>query len=82
MSTGQVSPPDFWYDQAENEWVLVLRGHAKLEFEDAREIELLPGDHVLIPAHEKHRVVWTCPDEPTVWLAVFYRADEKSPVAL
>jgi len=26
----------------------------------------------LIAAHRKHRVEWTTPDEPTVWLAVFF----------
>ena len=45
---------------------------AKLLFEDGETVEMTPGDHVLIPAHWKHRVEWTTPDEPTVWLAVFY----------
>jgi cupin 2 domain-containing protein len=31
-----------------------------------------PGDFVKIPAHQKHRVDWTTPDELTVWLAVWY----------
>jgi cupin 2 domain-containing protein len=51
---------------------LVLTGAAKLQCED-RVVELLPGDSISIPAHHKHRVEWTSPDEPTVWLAVFYR---------
>ena len=72
VSTGHCSPPDFWYDQSENEWVLVLQGAARIQFED-RVVELLPGDSITIPAHRKHRVEWTSPDEPTVWLAVFYR---------
>jgi cupin 2 domain-containing protein len=68
------SPEGFWYDQDEAEWVVVLKGEAKLLFEDDHEpITMRPGDHVLIPAHRKHRVEWTTPDEPTVWLAVFYR---------
>lgn len=73
VSTGQASPEGFWYDQDEAEWVVVLKGEAKLLFEgDAEPIPLKPGDHVTITAHRKHRVEWTLPDEPTVWLAVFY----------
>jgi cupin 2 domain-containing protein len=73
VSTGHASPEGFWYDQDEAEWVVVLKGKAKLLFEDGETVEMTPGDHVLIPAHRKHRVEWTTPDEPTVWLAVFYR---------
>jgi cupin 2 domain-containing protein len=73
VSQGQASPPGFWYDQEENEWVLLLKGAARLRFDDRPEpLQLRPGDHVNIPAHRKHRVEWTTPDEPTVWLAVFY----------
>ena len=73
ISTGHKSPPDFCYDQPENEWVLLLQGAARLRFED-RVVEMMPGDSINIPAHQKHRVEWTSPDEPTVWLAVFYGA--------
>lgn len=73
VSTGQASPEEFWYDQEEHEWVVVLRGEAGLLFEGETEPRhLLPGDHVNIPAHRKHRVAWTAAQEPTVWLAVFY----------
>lgn len=72
VSHGHNSPEGFWYDQDEDEWVIVLRGSARLQFEDGM-IEMKPGDHVLIPAHQKHRVEWTSPDEPTIWLAVFFR---------
>lgn len=71
VSHGQSSPEGFWYDQSEHEWVVVLQGAARLQFEDEH-VELRPGDFVNIPAHRKHRVEWTTPDEPTVWLAVFY----------
>ena len=71
VSTGHRSLENFWYDQPESEWVLVLKGAARLQFED-RVLELLPGDTINIPAHQKHRVEWTSPEEPTVWLAVFY----------
>lgn len=71
VSHGHCSPGDFWYDQPENEWVLVLQGAAQLELEHEI-ITLNVGDHHLIPAHQKHRVVWTTPDQQTIWLAVFY----------
>ena len=71
ISTGHASSPGFWYDQSENEWVVVLRGEAILEFvEETRTMR--PGDYVFIPAHCKHRIVGTSADEPTVWLAVFF----------
>lgn len=73
VSTGQSSPGDFWYDQAESEWVSVLKGEATLRFESGETVSLKPGDHVLIPAHRKHRVERTSPVEPTIWLAVFFR---------
>ena len=72
VSHGHASPEGFWYDQDEHEWVIVLQGAARLQFED-NVLELNPGDFVNLPAHNKHRVEWTTPDEPTIWLAVFYR---------
>ncbi|MEI8378904.1 MAG: cupin domain-containing protein [Planctomycetota bacterium] len=71
VSQGHASPEGFWYDQNEHEWVIVLKGAARLRFEDDV-IELKPGDFVNIPAHRRHRVEWTTPVEPTIWLAVFY----------
>ncbi|MEO1365920.1 MAG: cupin domain-containing protein [Acidobacteriota bacterium] len=74
VSTGHASPPGFWYDQDEHEWVLLLSGRAGLRFENEKEVRrLAPGDQVHIPAHARHRVEWTAKDEPTIWLAVFYR---------
>lgn len=73
VSRGHSSPPGFWYDQKEHEWVMVLEGRARLLFAGGEAaIQLGPGDHIDIPAHTKHRVVWTDPDQNTVWLAVFY----------
>ena len=73
VSTGHRSPELFWYDQDENEWVVVLKGEATLRFEGQEELRRLgPGDHVTIPAHCRHRVESTASGEPTVWLAVFY----------
>jgi len=71
ISHGHASPDGFWYDQGQHEWVIVLKGAARLRFEDGV-IEMKPGDFVNIPACKKHRVDWTTPDEPTVWLGVRY----------
>ena len=74
VSRGQASPPGFWYDQAEAEWVTVLAGAARLRFADETEARHLgPGDWLDIAPHHRHRVDWTDPAVPTVWLAVFYR---------
>jgi len=74
VSTGQASPPGFWYDQDWAEWVIVLGGSAQLRFEgEAAARDLRTGDYLHIPAHARHRVEWTHPDEPTIWLAVHYR---------
>jgi cupin 2 domain-containing protein len=71
-SQGQVSPPGYWYDQDEAEWVLVLSGSARLAIAGEREDRLLrEGDALFLPAHCRHRVTWTDPDIPTVWLALF-----------
>lgn len=74
VSLGHASPDGFWYDQHEHEWVVVLKGMARLEFED-RIVEMRPGDFVKIPARQKHRVAWTDPDQTTIWLAVFFKVD-------
>ena len=75
VSTGQCSPPGFWYDQAEGEWVAVLSGEAGLRFADESDVRhLKAGDFVDIAPHRRHRVEWTAPDRPTIWLAVFYAA--------
>src|SRR5579862_1699515 len=74
VSHGQASPPGFWYDQDDNEFVVLLAGAARLRFaDDPRVVSLAPGDALDIAAHRRHRVEWTDPTRPTVWLAVFYR---------
>jgi cupin 2 domain-containing protein len=71
VSTGQASPAGFWYDQPDNEFVVLLAGSATLLFEgDDRRLELKPGDWVEIAAHVRHRVERTDDRAPTVWLAV------------
>ncbi|MEB3326509.1 MAG: Nif11 domain/cupin domain-containing protein [Synechococcus sp.] len=68
------SPPDFWYDQADHEWVALLQGSAQIQFEgEDRLRELGPGDSLLIPAHRRHRLVATDPDPGSIWLALFWR---------
>lgn len=75
VSTGQSSPPGFWYDQPEGEWVLLVQGEAALRFEDEPQVRHLEaGDHVNIAPHRRHRVDWTSPDRVTIWLAVYYDA--------
>ncbi len=71
VSRGQYSAPDFWYDQEQAEWVLLIQGAARLEFAQHM-VFLQAGDYLHIAAHEKHRVDWTDPEQDTVWLAVFY----------
>ncbi len=73
VSRGHSSPDSFWYDQDENEFVLLISGEAKLLFEGRdTPVRMKPGDYMVISAHTRHRVEWTSPDEDTVWLAVFY----------
>ncbi len=74
VSRGQTSPEGFWYDQEENEWIILLEGGAAVEFEGEREpIELLRGSYLNIPSHTRHRVAWTDPSQKTVWVAIHYR---------
>ncbi len=73
ISRGHCSPKDFWYDQDQNAFVILLKGMAGLVFKDQLEpVTLKPGDWLNIPAHVKHQVSWTHSEEDTIWLAVFY----------
>nr|WP_321397676.1 cupin domain-containing protein [uncultured Desulfobacter sp.] len=72
VSLGHTSPDFGWYDQNENEWVVVLEGSGTILFENGIEHVLNKGDHLNIPAHTKHKVTRTLPDDITIWLAVFY----------
>ena len=73
VSTGHVTPAGEWYDQDRDEWVVVLRGRARVRIEgEAEDRTLSVGDHLLLRAHVRHRVEWTSPEEPTIWLALFY----------
>lgn len=68
LSHSHSTPAGFWYDQDEDEWVIVLRGSAALEFARGEIVELNVGDYIAIPRHVKHRVART--GEETIWLAV------------
>jgi cupin 2 domain-containing protein len=72
VSKGHASPATGWYDQVENEWVIVLQGAAIIAFENGEDVRLERGDYLNIPAHTRHRVKWTQPDSETVWLAIHY----------
>lgn len=73
ISSGQASPPGFWYSQPQSEWVTVLQGSAGLKFENEKEVRVMnAGDFVNIPALCRHRVEWTSTEEPTIWLAIYY----------
>ena len=75
VSTAHRTPSGQWYEQETNEWVVVLRGSAGIRFADEDDVVVLrPGDWIDIPAHRRHRVEWTDPGEPTVWLALHYSA--------
>jgi cupin 2 domain-containing protein len=73
ISTGQATPIGQWYDQPEAEWVVLLSGAARLRFEDEpTDRDLRAGDYLRIAPHRRHRVEWTNPEQPTVWLAIYY----------
>jgi cupin 2 domain-containing protein len=73
VSRAQASPPDFWYDQDRDEWVIVLAGSAGLRFQGETAARTMhAGDYLTIPAHIRHRVDWTDAEHATIWLAIHY----------
>ena len=79
VSKGHTSPETGWYDQEEHEWVLVLEGTGTLLFaEGDRQVTLRKGDYLHIPAHTKHKVIRTEPEELTIWLAVHYSVEDST----
>lgn len=70
VSTGQITPPGEWYDQEQDEWVILLQGEACLTYFDSSEIKLKAGDYIFIQAHQKHRVEYTSSKPPCIWLAI------------
>ncbi|MEW6652933.1 MAG: cupin domain-containing protein [Bacteroidota bacterium] len=73
ISGGHSSPPNFWYEQEKNEFVILLTGSAEIIYDDGTSFSLLPGDYVTIPAHQKHRVEETDKNQKTIWLALHYK---------
>jgi cupin 2 domain-containing protein len=71
VSHSHSSPAEFWYDQPGDEWVIVLRGSATLEFAEGTVAELRAGDYLPIARHVRHRVART--DDETIWLAVHFQ---------
>lgn len=69
VSYGQTTKEDYWYDQKEDELVVVLKGDAKIKYKSGKIFELKSGSSLYIKAHTKHQVVYT--SNPTVWLAIF-----------
>lgn len=69
VSMGQVSPENFWYDQDEDEWLVLIEGKAILEYE-TNSVSLSKGDTLFIPAHQRHRINWTSTDPPCIWVCV------------
>lgn len=73
VSRGHTTPEGEWFDQERDEWVMLLQGRARLQFEmDKSFVDMRPGDHITIPAHLRHRVAWTDEEGDTIWLAVHY----------
>jgi len=73
VSRGHATPAGHWYDQVADEWVLLVKGCAGLRIENQEEeILLQPGDYILLPAHCRHRVEWTDPENDTIWLVLHY----------
>ena len=77
VSTGQTTPEGQWYDQDEDEWVALIQGEAVLEYENGERLNLFAGDHVLLPAHCRHRVACTSHNPPCIWIAVFGKLRQK-----
>jgi len=72
ISNGHSSPPNYWYDQNSNEFVLLLKGSAELLFENEGKVFLKPGDYLIIPPHKKHRVENTDKSKKTIWLTIYF----------
>jgi cupin 2 domain-containing protein len=70
ISRGHSTPAGQWFDQAQDEWIILLQGEAIIVYEHDVSITLKPGDYILIPAHTRHRVDWTAQNMDTLWLAI------------
>jgi len=75
VSSGHASPPGFWYDQTEHEFVVLLQGTAAIGFRDRPDVQLRPGSWLEIPARQQHRVLQTSQEPKAIWLAVFWTVE-------
>lgn len=75
ISFGHITPSDYWYDQEEDEFVLLLKGNAKILLENDEIIELKEGDYVIIPKHLKHKVIYTDTENKTFWITCYFKND-------
>ncbi|GMN89684.1 cupin domain-containing protein [Francisella sciaenopsi] len=67
ISCGQVTPINEPYIQSHDEWVVVLKGRAKLRL-DNNDYILDEGEYLFIPKNTKHWVTYT--ENTTIWLAL------------
>lgn len=72
VSQGQITPSGKWWDQPQDEWVILLQGLAELSYESGERIKLRAGDYLLIPGGQKHRLEFTSVDPPCIWLAIHF----------
>ncbi len=80
LSLGHRTLEGEWLVGNEDEWVLLLKGSARLCLEGwEEEVSLETGDALLIPRGIRHRVTETAKDQHTVWLALHLAPDALSP---
>ncbi|MEI7595117.1 MAG: cupin domain-containing protein [Bacteroidota bacterium] len=70
ISPNSDNPNAGWYNQEWDEWVMLVQGNAKLEYDDKSTIDLSIGDTLLIKKNTKHRVIYTFSESITIWLAI------------
>lgn len=73
ISRGQTTPHNHWYNQPENEWVMLLQGKATIEFENGEMLHLGSGDYIFLPSKLRHRVAYTSKNPPCIWLAIHFK---------
>lgn len=70
VASGHDSPKGMWYDQENDEFILLLQGEATMEFEDGM-VEMKAGDYLHIPKNCKHRLDKSSVSPACVFLCVF-----------
>ena len=78
ISHGEITPTDQWYNQKEDEFILLLSGNATLMYKDNHTVSLSSGDTLYIPAHQEHRVSYTDTNIETIWLAIFFKSENNT----